>query len=51
MTNIGTIRLFLNSLQLFVEGYEFDNSFDQQIQNKIKIIKGRLNASSDNNKH
>ncbi|CAI4035158.1 hypothetical protein SMKI_12G3030 [Saccharomyces mikatae IFO 1815] len=33
MTKIGNIPVFLNSFQQFVEKYEFDDIFDQQIKN------------------
>ena len=55
MTRIETIPVFLNSFQQFIEKYEFDNIFDQQIQNidpreneiLCKIIRDGFDESPD----
>ncbi|CAI4054176.1 hypothetical protein SUVZ_16G1000 [Saccharomyces uvarum] len=55
MNNIGDIPVFLNSFQQFIQKYEFDNIFDQQIQNidpreneiLCKIIKEGFDESPD----
>ena len=55
MNKIGDIPVFLNNFQQFIEKYEFDNVFDQQIQNidpreneiLCKIIKEGFDESPD----
>lgn len=55
VNKIGDIPVFLNSFQQFIEKYEFDNIFDQQIQNidpreneiLCKIIRDGFDESPD----